>query len=259
MPRPPAETAAPRPSASLGRRRGQLLVGLLCALLGFGVAVQVRANSLAGLDTLRQSDLLGILNDVSERSARLQAEARELERTRAELTSGSDGSRAALEQARAEGVALGILAGALPAQGRGVTVTIADPVGYVDSTTLLDVVQELRGAGAEAIELDEVRVVASTSFVDGRQAAGHSPVLVDGVKTTAPYTITAIGDAATLAKALEIPGGAVDLITGFALDDAGNPRATVTITAQDLVVVDALAQSRELQHATRVPDDAAAA
>ena len=239
--------AAARP----GFGRGQLVAGLLCALLGFAFAVQVRATQQAGLDTLRQGDLLGILNDVSERSARLQAEARQLERTRDKLTSGSDGSRAALQQTRAQATALGILAGTLPAQGRGVTVRVTDPVGYVDSTTLVDVVQELRGAGAEAIECNDVRVVASTAFVDGTPGS----VVVDGVLVTAPYTITAIGDPTTMAKALEIPGGVVDLITGFGLDDAGEPRASVSITAKDLVTVDALAEPRELEHATRVPDE----
>ena len=257
-------TAPATPSTALARirvalrpslRRGQLLVALLCALLGFGVAVQVRANAEAGLDTLRQDDLLGILNDVSERSARLQAEARQLERTRAELTTGSDGSRAALEQTRAQATALGILAGTLPAQGPGVTVVIADPVGYVDSTTVLDAVQELRGAGAEAIEVGDLRVVASTAFVDGSPVDGRSTILVDGEPVTAPFTLTAIGDPPTLTKALEIPGGVVDLITGFALDDTGKPRATVTITPSDLVTVDALAEPREPRYATRVPDE----
>jgi len=242
--------AAARP----GLRRSQVVVGLLCALLGFAFAVQVRATAQAGLDTLRQGDLLGILNDVSERSARLQAEARQLERTRDELTSGSDGSRAALEQTRAQAIALGILAGTLPAQGRGVTVRVTDPVGYVDSTTLVDVIQELRGAGAEAIECNDVRVVASTAFIDGPPGT----VLIDATAVTPPYTITAIGDPSTLTKALEIPGGVVDLIAGFGLDEVGNPRASVSISGRDLVTVDALAEPREPAHATRVPDDDAA-
>jgi len=256
--------APARPSPSIARmraalrpslRRGQLVVALLCALLGFGVAVQVRSNAEAGLDTLRQDDLLGLLNDVSERSARLEAEARQLERTRADLTTGSDGSRAALEQTRAQATALGILAGTLPAQGRGITVVIVDPVGYVDSTTLVDVIQELRGAGAEAIALGDVRVVASTAFVDGPAVEGRTTIVADETPTGAPFTIAAIGDPATLTKALEIPGGVVDLITGFALDDTGDPRATVTITARDLLDIDALAEPREPRYATRVPDD----
>ena len=63
---------------------------------------------------------------------------------------------------------LGILAGTVPATGPGVTITIDDPDGAVTRPTLLDGVEELRDAGAEAIEInDSVRVVASTSFTDG--------------------------------------------------------------------------------------------
>ncbi len=77
--------------------RGQLVAAVLCALLGFAVAVQVRANQDEGLSGLRQTDLVRILDDVTERSNRLQTEARDLEDTRARVTNGSTGSRAALD------------------------------------------------------------------------------------------------------------------------------------------------------------------
>ena len=48
--------------------RGQLVAAVLCALLGFAVAVQVRANQDAGLSGLRQTDLVRILDDVTERA-----------------------------------------------------------------------------------------------------------------------------------------------------------------------------------------------
>ena len=99
--------SALRPHAS----RGNLLPGLLCALLGFAVVVQVRSTQDAGLDGLRQSDLVRILDDVTERSDRLRTEARDLEETRARVTNGSTGSRAALEEAQARARVLGIVAG----------------------------------------------------------------------------------------------------------------------------------------------------
>jgi hypothetical protein len=59
------------------------------------------------LSSLRQSDLIRILDDVTERSARLQAETRELERTRDRLRSSSDGRRTALEETRKRAETLG--------------------------------------------------------------------------------------------------------------------------------------------------------
>ena len=138
--------------------RGAFAAALLCGLLGFAAVVQVRANQDAGLSGLRQSELIGILDDVSERSARLQDEAEDLERTRLELTTGQDRGRAAVQEARERAETLGILAGTLPAQGPGIELTIPDETGLVEADVLLDAVQELRDAGAEAVQVGDARV-----------------------------------------------------------------------------------------------------
>jgi len=80
----------------------------------------------------------------------------------------------------------------------------------VDAAELLDTVQELRDAGAEAIQIGTVRVVASTSFVDPDPGTGG--VVVDGTTLTAPFLFSAIGDPATLATALDIPGGVLETL-----------------------------------------------
>ena len=59
-----------------------------------------------------------------------------------------------------------VLNGSVPATGPGLRVTVQDPEGGVTAGVLLDAIQELRGAGAEAIEVDGVRVVVS-SYVGG--------------------------------------------------------------------------------------------
>ena len=194
--------------------RGQLIAALLCGVLGFAAAVQVRANQDADLAGLRQTDLVRILDDVTERSERLQAEARDLEAARAQVTDDTSGSRAALEEARARVRTLGILAGTVPATGPGIEFTISDPKGEVQSDVLLDALQELRDAGAEAVELStpggaRVRVVASTHLVD---VDGGGSVKVDEQVIKAPYQFRVIGDSRTLAAALDIPGGILDVL-----------------------------------------------
>ena len=64
-------------------------------------------------------------------------------------------------------------------------------------------VEELRGAGAEAIQFGPVRVSTSTAFVDQRPA--ESRWTARGSR--APYTVLAIGDPQTLDTAMQIPGG----------------------------------------------------
>ncbi len=208
--------------------RAQAAIAALFVLLGFGLALQVRSTEQSDtLSTARESDLVRILDDLTARNERLAAEQRDLQSTRDRLASGDDSSATALQEARQRALTLGILAGTVAAQGPGVVLTVTDPTGKVDAATVLDVVEELRDAGAEAIQIGDVRVVAQTSFVDG--APGH--LVVDGQTLQAPYTITAIGDSHTLSAALRIPGGVVESLRNLGGDGLVDERTTVQVTA----------------------------
>ena len=214
--------------------RAQAVAAVLCGLLGFAAAVQIRSTQDAGLSGLRQTDLVRILDDVSEREARLQAEARELEDTR-DRVSGND-SLAALEEARDRARVLGILAGTLPARGPGIQLTITDPDREVGASVLLDTLQELRDAGAEAIEVSTVggpavRVVASTSFVDAGGPEDGSGVEVDGTVLEAPYQFSVVGESRTLAAALDIPGGVLDVLAQRGAQGVVTQEQTVVISS----------------------------
>jgi uncharacterized protein YlxW (UPF0749 family) len=183
--------------------RGQLIVAVLCAVLGFAVAAQVRSNDKdTKFATARQDELVGILGDLSQRSDRLRSDIRDLDDTRAGLSRDSQG-QAALEDARRRARAYGILAGTLPATGPGIELTINDPQGRVRAAALLDALEELRDAGAEVVQVDDVRVGVSTYFAD----ASGGGVLAEGRPLTRPYRFLVIGDPHTLATALGIPGG----------------------------------------------------
>lgn len=188
--------------------RGQIVIAVLCGLLAFALVTQVHSNSsVKGLGTARQDDLIGILNDLTSRSDRLRQEIASLEATEQRLASSTDQSQTALDEAKRRAQTLGILAGTVKATGPGITLTITDPRGTVHADVLVDALQELRDAGAEAMQLGPVRVVASTSIVDT-----DGGVSVDGTELSAPYTFRVIGDPRTLAAALAIPGGVVDTV-----------------------------------------------
>jgi uncharacterized protein YlxW (UPF0749 family) len=189
--------------------RAHLLAGLLLGALGFSLVVQARQTQSGNLTSLSQSELVRLLDQVSEQNEKLDADARNLQAVQDQLRNGSDSAAAARTATQQRLEVLGILAGTLQAAGPGITLTIDDPQGQVDSAMLLDTVQELRDAGAEAMQLGAVRVIASTSFTDGQSGQGVS---VDGVTLTAPYTFVAIGDPATMDAALDIPGGIEDTL-----------------------------------------------
>ena len=214
--------------------RPTLLIGLLAAALGFALAVQVRSQQDGdAFPAARQEDLVRILDDLNAREDRLRLQIDQLERTREQVTGAVGQEAAALEEARRRAEMLGILAGTLPAQGPGLQLTIEDPAGAVTPEVLLDAIQELRDAGAEAMMLNQVRIVASSYVV----RSGRS-ISFDGTTLRAPYRFVVVGDAQTLAEAMDIPGGVVDVVGSLA-------DATAVVEPRPSVLVDALRPLRE--------------
>jgi len=210
----PAPESAPesgraRLLAALRRpSRGQVVVGVLLALLGFAAVTQVQAN---GRDDnyvgARQSDLIALINTLSLATDRAESEIKDLQQTRDSLRDDADASRTALSVARQRVETLGILAGTVPATGPGIRVTVEAPSGTIGTDQLLNGLEEMRNAGAEAIEInDSVRVVAQTGLVDSQGGA----LSVGGTPVQPPYVIEAIGDPDTLATAMNFDGGFAD-------------------------------------------------
>ncbi|MFF0155107.1 DUF881 domain-containing protein [Micromonospora sp. NPDC005203] len=245
---PAGESVAARPVAA-GRFRwstaGVMIVALL-VLLGFTLVVQLKTTSTdPTLGATRQEDLVRILSDLDARESRLQQDIRALEDSQRQLRSGEQGRQAALDEATRRANELGILAGTLPAVGPGLTVQFDADVKPITATRVLDAVQELRGAGAEAMQIAggdraTVRIIASTYFLDG----DNGSLIVEGRRLTGPYTITVIGDPATMRTALNIPGGVVASVRGV----GGN----VTFGEREVAEVSALHAPIKLEHARPV-------
>ncbi|HSK26573.1 MAG TPA: DUF881 domain-containing protein [Jiangellales bacterium] len=226
--------------------RGQAVVAVLVGVMGFAAVVQVRASEEDLLSRARRADLVQILDGLTQRSERLEGQVRELEQTRRDLLSGADTQATAIEQANARARQLAVLTGTAAATGPGIVLSVSDPSRAVPASVLLSTVQELRDAGAEAIQVEgsndeAVRVVASTYFLDTARG-----VEVSGVRLEPPYTVTAIGDPPTLDTALNIPGGVVEEVAG------SDGRAT--IRQEDSVTVDVLHVPSEPQYARPAPE-----
>ncbi|MGQ5265077.1 DUF881 domain-containing protein [Micromonospora sp. ZYX-F-536] len=252
MPRseaPSEPVEEPVASARLGRVRwstaGVMIVALL-ALLGFTLVVQLKTTSTdPTLGATRQEDLVRILSDLDARENRLQQDIRALEDSQRQLRSGEQGRQAALDEATRRADELGILAGTLPAVGPGLTVQFESSGKPISANRVLDAVQELRGAGAEAMQISggdraTVRIIASTYFLDGENGS----LVVEGRRLVGPFTITVIGDPATMRTALNIPGGVVASVRG----DGGN----VTFGEREVAEVSALHVPIKLEHARPV-------
>jgi uncharacterized protein YlxW (UPF0749 family) len=223
-----------------------LIIALLVGLLGFALIAQVHSNSNEStLANDRPDDLVRILSDLDARRDRLSTEISSLQSTVRQLNSGAQSRQAALDAAAKRADELGILGGTLPAKGPGLMIDLI-PAGkkQISADRVLDTVEELRGAGAEAMQINgtgssAVRIVASTYFTD---ATGG--VDVDGQVIGGTLTVTAIGDPQTMQAALSIAGGVVDSVR--------NDGGAVQVNTPTIVQVTALTAAAPLRFAKPV-------
>jgi uncharacterized protein YlxW (UPF0749 family) len=239
--------ADPAPARPVRKRRGTagVIILVLLALLGFTLAVQLRGKSVdSDLAAMREDDLVRLQSDLQGQEDRLQREISSLEDSQRQLQSGAQGRAAALEEASKRADELAILAGTAAAQGPGLTIRFVAGPEPIAASDILNAVQELRGADAEAMQIagvdgTTVRIVASTYFIDA-----DGGIEVSGKRLTGAYTITVIGDPPTMRTALNIPDGLVPSIKA----DGGN----VIVDEHDTVDVTATAEPVNLKHAKPV-------
>jgi uncharacterized protein YlxW (UPF0749 family) len=231
------------------RGRTQLAFGALavalCVLLGVAIVTQARqTESGDSLETARPADLLVLLESLQQREAALNTEVADLRRTLESLQSSGSNDKAAIENAQARLAALSILIGTVAATGPGVTITIDDIAPGVSPETMLDVVNELRAAGAEAMQVSSTGQSPVRVGVDTWVVGSPGALVVDATTLSPPYSILAIGDPATLAAAMNIPGGAVDSVERVG--------GTMSVQQADVVNVTALRQPKPRQYAQPV-------
>jgi uncharacterized protein YlxW (UPF0749 family) len=207
MPEPeePQPSGRARLLAAMRRpTRGQAIVGVLLMAVGFASITQVRSNEVDNTYSgYREQDLIDVLSGLAGTTQRAQTEIARLESTRRNLQSRTDARQAAVAQAQERADTLAILAGLVPVTGPGIRITVTPGDAPVDIDTMLDTVQELRAAFAEAIEINgKVRVVAQTAFED---APGG--MTVDGTLLEPPYVLDVIGEPHTLAGAMSFRAG----------------------------------------------------
>ncbi|MCF8564463.1 DUF881 domain-containing protein [Alicyclobacillus tolerans] len=144
----------------------------------------------------------------------------------------SAGASTQLQQLQAKLSQERILAGVTPVSGPGVTVTLMDGIatnGNIEQVLTHDwdvrsVINELFTAGAEAVSINNYRVVATSAiFCTG-------PVVrVNDHRLAPPFVIQAIGDPKTLQSALDIQGGVLDALRARSLR-VSNPQQVPMIT-----------------------------
>ena len=177
------------------------MVALALFTFGFMITITIKkSNEPQVLSNARENELVQVLTELNRQNEQLSIEINDQEDVLDSLQSGStqNANQGALDRANA----LGVLAGTKTVLGPGITMVLKGDSASINAFTLIDAVQELRDAGSVAIQINNVRVVANTWFID--TVGGVS---ISGSVKNTPINIKVIGEPQTLETAMRIPGG----------------------------------------------------
>lgn len=219
------------------RSRQRWTITLVAAILGVLVVAQLRSQAAnPGLSNLSAQELTLVIANVNDRNEGLRAEVAALERQVAFLTDAHDRGVSAIGQLRSDLAALAAWAGLTAVIGPGVSILVSGSIG---GEGVEDLLNELRNAGAEAIAVEDVRVVPGTVVFGepGGLSVENSP-LADG------FEIRAIGSPPIITGTLTRAGGVIAQL-GATYDGV-----TISVTPLDTVSIPATERDLVPGHGT---------
>ena len=204
----------------MNKKQIAITLGVMCILLTSGIIIQIntiKKNSIPNSIKTSNNDLRDEVLKWKEKYEKayldLQESENKLEQVRQEASKDNN-SFAEMEQ---ELKSMNSLLGLTDLTGEGIIITVADNDNasikdedlkdeLVHNTDIIELVNELKNTGAEAISINGQRVV-STTAIDCVGAV----ITVNGVKINSPFTISAIGNRERL-NGITIPGSYIEFM-----------------------------------------------
>lgn len=199
-----AASAERREAAGLARSTSLRSPRLIAATLLIGLMVGVCAYNLRTDTTPRSEARADLITQIQDRREQVDALSDRAQKLQTDVTAAQVaqlGDQSLVKQSEA----LAIVAGGIPLQGPGFTLTLddapnldgedptatgtVDPQGRVIAKDVQFVTNELWAAGAEAVSINDKRLTSTSTI----RFAG-SAIIVDYRPLTRPYVITALGD-----------------------------------------------------------------
>lgn len=229
----------------LNKKMISIVLGVMCFALTAGICIQVRTVQNSNSAVSNNYEENNLRAEVLRYKERYENKYKDLEKAETELEKERENSTqndSELQQIEQEITQGNKIIGLSEVTGPGVIVTLSD--SKLDASTSLDpssllvhdldvlsVINELKNAGAEAISINDQRIIPSTGII-----CGGNIIDINGEKVGAPFVIKAIGLPEQLA-ALERPGGYLETLRdvysiGVELEKSNSitiPRYTGTI------------------------------
>lgn len=204
------------------RLSSQLLIGVVTLVLGVLGVAQFRAQtSNEGFAQLSSQDLTVLVANLNARNDQLRREIASLERELVVLSENRSSGNESIDELRADLRRIRAYAGLDAVGGPGVAISISGPI---DGSGVEELINELRNAGAEAIEVGGVRIVTGVVVVG---APGEASLA--GVPLGEAFEVSAIGAPDKLTGSLTRSGGVISQLA------VTQPDVAVTVTPVDRI------------------------
>ena len=196
-------------------------LGIMCFVLVYGLLVQIRTvekSDSAALKTYTEDQLrtevLKWKDKYDDAYQKSEDNEKLLEEYRNATAESGDSNNIIKEELNKANSALGLNS----VKGNGIILTLDDTDTAIVSepisdTELLKVVNELKAAGAEAISINEQRIITTSEI----RAINLREMVVNSESIVSPYTIKAIGNPETLGSSLKIKSGMVDTLRQYGI------------------------------------------
>jgi len=187
-----------------------IAITLVCVILGFMLSWQYNSlnhnQQAASSERKRAEDLKDELITEKKKNDDLRKRNEELEKEVMEYENARGDSNKTVEKLKQELERVRIIAGLVGVKGRGIIITIDNNGNAtVNDTDILDVINELRASDAQAISVNDERIVAMSEV----RFAG-SYIMINGRQMRAPFVIKAIADPDKVESALKMIGGVLE-------------------------------------------------
>ena len=213
------------------KRFGKALVfGILCLILTFAITVQLRVSSLSESEssqtkiTDKLKDEIFRLNDENVKLAeKFQNTTSELDDARNQAAQNDSSSKDTSELIKK----YTIVSGKTDVTGQGIIIKYkpSDNEAKADMVKdLRDIVNEIKNAGAEAIEINNQRIVGTTAI-----EMVKNKIEINDTEVSENFIIKAIGDSNLMYSGLIRPGGTIENITESGVSIEINSENTIKI------------------------------
>lgn len=225
-----------------------IVVFIVCIVIVGVMLMQFRTveqTDITEIENMRESELRTELSEWRTRYEEISTQLEETNKRIEEYNQTIEDKEAASKLVDEELTESNILLGKTDVYGEGVEVTLNNGTKTVDAYDLIDLVNELRYAGAEAISINENRVLATTDIVD---MADYTYIMVNLKRIQAPYVVKAIGDKDYMSTILNMKG------SGF-VDRATTSGLNVSVTNKNRVEIPKYSDEFEIEYMQEVESE----